>query len=104
MNINQLAARLAASAALAPAHAKSVTEDTAETISEEWAADAPVLTGQYRDSIQAEGNEAFSTAPYAPFVIFGTSDTPPQDSLTPAVDRNLPIADEAILDLLESDL
>jgi len=57
---------------------------------------APVLTGALRASIEARSRGITSTAesvitadvPYAAFVEFGTSDTPAQPYLRPALDSS----------------
>ncbi len=52
---------------------------------------APVLTGTLAGSITArpikDGVEIVATAPYAPYVEYGTSDTPSQPFLRPALNE-----------------
>lgn len=47
---------------------------------------APVDTGKLRDSIQANGARFGSDVDYALYVEFGTTDTPAQPYLRPAID------------------
>lgn len=42
--------------------------------------------GQFRDSIHAEGTQVVSDDPAAVFIIFGTSRTPPHDTLRRAAE------------------
>lgn len=75
---------IAIQAAEAVRDAAVVTRDTAQK-------NAPVLTGELRDSIRITGSRltrnVTARAPYAFYVEFGTSDTSPQPYLFPAGDR-----------------
>jgi hypothetical protein len=76
----ELAAALAAVRAGIEDGAVSGQLAAAEAIAEDWRADAPVDTGEYADSIEADEDGAFATAPHAVFVWFGTSTHAPQPS------------------------
>ncbi len=58
--------------------ATEAQRDGAEAVVEEWLQGAPVETGAYRDSIQADDDGAYSDIGYAPFVEFGTFSRPAQ--------------------------
>lgn len=60
---------------------------TADAIAEDWRGDAPVDTGEYRDSITHDDESAFSNDPKAPFVEFGTSTHVAQPAATGAAER-----------------
>lgn len=60
---------------------------TAELIADDWRENAPVDTGEYRDSIDHDADGAFATAVHAPFPEFGTSTQAAQPAGTMAAER-----------------
>lgn len=59
---------------------------TAELIAEDWRDNAPVETGEYRDSIDHDDEAVFATAEHVPFVEFGTSTQTAQPAGTMAAE------------------
>lgn len=80
--------------------AQMVLRKTAADIKRDAQALAPVDTGALRNSItyRVQGLEAEigPTVHYGGFVEYGTSRMAPQPYLGPAMDRNLPIFEEAL--------
>jgi hypothetical protein len=70
--LEQLQSAVLAVVAAAEAGAAEGEADAAGLIAEEWRRDAPVDTGEYRDSIDVRGGDVFATAAHAAFVWFGT--------------------------------
>jgi HK97 gp10 family phage protein len=74
------------------AGARAVRAEVHE-VAQDMRRDAPVLTGELKDGIQEEYDEAtvtgkaVSTARHTQFVVHGTSDTPANDFMTPAATR-----------------
>jgi hypothetical protein len=60
---------------------------TAQAVSADWKSNAPVETGEYRDSIGVVPEGVGATAEHGPFVEFGTSRTRAQPVGTEAADR-----------------
>jgi len=65
----------------------------------------PVHTGTLQRSIMFEGGEGEyrvgSRVFYAPFVEYGTSRMAPRPFLTPAIQQNLPLLQQALIDITE---
>jgi HK97 gp10 family phage protein len=56
-------------------------------VADEMRSNAPVRTGELRNSVQATDEGAVATAPYAAYVEYGTSRTAPQPFAGPSVNR-----------------
>ena len=63
-----------------------VERDTAARVAAAARANAPVLTGELRDSIEVEGTDVVARAAHAPHVELGTVDQAAQPFLSPAVE------------------
>lgn len=67
--------------------------DLLEWIAEEARHNAPVLTGEFRDSIHVawdgDTGEVISDSDHSAFVEFGTSDTPAHPTITPALNAGM---------------
>jgi HK97 gp10 family phage protein len=72
---------------------QAVQDETLE-VAQDMRRNAPRLTGKLVDGIQAEidagalEGQAVSTADYSTYVVHGTSDTAPNDYMTPAAERS----------------
>jgi HK97 gp10 family phage protein len=67
--------------------AESWQDEWSNKVADEMRRNAPVATGTLKASIQVVSDGVAVTAPYAAFVEYGTSDTPPQPFTGPAVNR-----------------
>ena len=102
--LRALAAQLNAAAAKSPELVQAVLEKTAGDVQGDAQALAPVDTGNLRSSISrdvtrdADGitAEVGPTASYGAYVEFGTSRNPPQPYLRPALDRRVPMLEQAL--------
>lgn len=86
LGVQALLARFARAAVLGEMAGEAGALATAYEITEAAKAQAPVETGELRDSIVIEGTDVHVTAPYAGFVEFGTINVPAQPYLRPAAD------------------
>jgi hypothetical protein len=75
--------------------ARQAVQDETIAAAQDMRRNAPRLTGELRDGVQAELGDldklegrAVSTAPHTTFVVHGTSDTPANDFITPAALRS----------------
>lgn len=97
--VKHLAADLAAAPAKASAGAARAVTQSAQQVQRDARRFAPVLTGTLREGITVRNAglsaSVSSTAPYADYVEYGTSDTAPQPHMRPAADIAAdPLADD----------
>lgn len=100
-NVDQLiklAADLNRAGKIAPEASSKALTGIARKLRDDARSSAPVDSGALRDSIKVSGSRGsrtvYSDVRYAAFVEFGTSDTPPQPFLWPAV----PAARKALIE------
>ncbi len=90
----RLMAKLGALPAHVDAAGRRVVKAEVEEIAEDMRRNAPFKTGELKESIQSEYDDATitgtaaATARHATFVVHGTEDTPAQDFMTPAAKRS----------------
>jgi len=102
LGIPQTLARFAAAALAGEVAAREATDALADEVVGLARAYVPVDTGNLQASIQKGEGGVYSDVEYAPFVEYGTSDTPAQPFMRPAADsandsRALSVA-KAIMD------
>jgi HK97 gp10 family phage protein len=101
--------KLVADLAAAPARVERVSSakmtEIASRLRDDARANAPVDTGELRDSIEIHGGKGYrivrATAPHSFFVEFGTSDTAPQPFMWPAAARAAVAMHEAFAEFVD---
>jgi HK97 gp10 family phage protein len=83
-DVTEFAARLAAPVEIVE---EGWQAEWSPKVANEMRANAPVLTGALRSSIQPDGEGVVVGVPYGSFVEYGTSNTAPQPFAGPAVNR-----------------
>lgn len=86
LGLDALLARFAKGVALAELAETVVVDKLADDVAETARQIVPVDTGTLQESITSEGGRVSTDVPYAAFVEYGTSYTPPQPYMRPAAD------------------
>lgn len=92
--VDELARKLKALPGIVERAARVAVKAETEAVADDMRRNAPRLTGELVNGIQAEMNnktitgKAVSTARHTTFVVHGTEDTPANDFMTPAARRS----------------
>jgi HK97 gp10 family phage protein len=87
LGVDALLARLARAAAIGEVAQHAAQTELAEEVASVARQLSPVDTGTLQASITADADRVYTDVAYAPFVEYGTSDTPAQPFMRPAADE-----------------